>query len=412
MNCRFCGSAVRLPFIDLVNAPPSNSFLTKEQLHQPEPYLPLEVLVCESCWLVQVAESKRFDEIFSSDYAYFSSFSTSWLAHCKAYVQSMVERLDLTRNSFIVEVASNDGYLLQYFLDRAIPALGIEPTHGTACAAREKGIETLERFWGVETARGLVAKRGLCDLMLGNNVLAHVPDINDFVEGFRIALKPTGTVTFEFPHLKNLIEFNQFDTIYHEHFSYLSLSTVQQILAAHGLVVYDVQELPTHGGSLRVFARHAGNERWTVMPSVAALIGREAEAGLHEARGYAGLQDAADEIRAAVLEFLVRQKRSGKQVVAYGAAAKGNTLLNYCGIKGTDLIGYVVDASPHKQGLFLPGSHIPVVAEERIRRTRPDFVIVLPWNIRAEIERQLEHIRDWGGRIVTCIPELRIWESD
>ena len=411
MNCRFCDSPVQLPFVDLVNAPPSNSFLTKEQLDQPEPFFPLQVFVCESCWLVQIAEYKKFDEIFSSDYAYFSSFSTSWLEHCEAYVRFMTDRLALTVDSLVTEIASNDGYLLQYFREQGIPALGIEPTQGTASAARKKGVETLELFWGAETARRVSAERGQSDLMLGNNVLAHVPDINDFVEGFRIALKPQGTLTFEFPHLKNLIEFNQFDTIYHEHFSYLSLTSVQSVLAKHGLVVYDVQELPTHGGSLRVFARHADHERLQVLPAVDALIDHEMQAGLHEVSGYQGLQKAADEIRSAVLEFLVGQKRAGKQVVAYGAAAKGNTLLNYCGIKGTELIRYVVDASQHKQGLYLPGSHIPVVAEERIRETRPDFVIILPWNIRAEIERQLDYVREWGAKFVTFVPDLRISES-
>ena len=411
MNCRFCGSKVTLPFIDLINAPPSNSFLTAEQLKEPETYFPLKVLVCESCWLVQVDEHKRFDEIFNSDYAYFSSFSSSWLRHSEAYVQSMIRRLELNEGSLVVEVASNDGYLLQYFVEASIPAVGIEPTHGTACAAREKGVETIEAFWGTETARQLVADRGQCDLMLGNNVLAHVPDINDFAQGFRLALAPGGALTFEFPHLVNLIKFNQFDTIYHEHFSYLTLSTVQEVLAAHGLVVYDVEEWPTHGGSLRVFARHEGNAQLKVRPSVAQLIDREAAAGMRRGDGYQGLQQAADQIRATSLDFLVQQRTAGKQVVAYGAAAKGNTFLNYCGLKGTELVRYVVDRSPHKQGLFMPGSHIPIVAEQRLRETRPDFVIVLPWNIHSEIREQLAYIKAWGGQLVTCIPELCVWED-
>jgi len=411
MKCRFCSEPVSLPFVDLVNAPPSNSFLTTEQLNEPEVYYPLSVYVCEKCWLVQVDEYKKSNEIFDQDYAYFSSFSSSWLAHSKAYVEMVTDRLKLDNNSFVVEVASNDGYLLQNFVKMDIPCLGIEPTAGTAAAAREKGIETEEKFWGVDTAKKLVMQRGQCDLMLGNNVLAHVPDINDFIEGFALALKPTGTLTFEFPHLLNLINFNQFDTIYHEHFSYLSLTAVRKIFAAHKLTIYDVEEVPTHGGSLRIFIRHEGNTNLPVETSVDNLENREIDAGLRESSGYLGIQQNTDHIRMEALDFLNEQKRNDLKVIAYGAAAKGNTFLNYCGIKGTDLIEYAVDGSHHKQGMYLPGSHIPIVSEEKIRESKPDFIIILPWNLREEIESQLSYISEWGGRFVTFIPELKISNS-
>ena len=411
MKCRFCQAEVRLPLIDLVAAPPSNSYRSAAQLDEPETYYPLSVHVCEACWLVQVDEYKKSDEIFSGDYAYFSSFSTSWLAHSQAYVEAMTARLGLGAGSAVLEVASNDGYLLQYFVQAGVPCLGVEPTAGTAAAAREKGVETLEAFWGRETARRVVAERGTFDLMLGNNVLAHVPDINDFVAGFAVALAPGGTLTFEFPHLANLLAENQFDTIYHEHFSYLSLTTVQAVLAAHELVVYDVQEVETHGGSLRVFARRAEHTALAVEPAVEALLGREREAGLCSAQGYRGLQEAADDIRRELLLFLYEQKRAGRRVAAYGAAAKGNTLLNYCGIKGSELIEFVVDRNVHKQGLFLPGSHIPIVSEERLREVRPDFVVLLPWNLLPELREQLAYVGEWGGAFVTCVPRLTVHDS-
>ncbi len=411
MNCRFCNAAVTLPFLDLCNAPPSNSFLTEAQLVEPEPYFPLKIFVCEACWLVQVDEYKAHDEIFSSDYAYFSSFSRSWLAHAEAYVGHMVGRLGLTPDASVIEVASNDGYLLQYFVQRGIPCLGIEPTRATAAAAAEKGVESVEAFWGVDTAKQVVAERGRADLMLGNNVLAHVPDINDFVEGFRLAMKPHATLTFEFPHLLNLIRENQFDTVYHEHFSYLSLTAVRSVLRAHELEVYDVQQWPTHGGSLRVFARHAAHTALAVTPAVDEVLAAEAEFGLLTPAGYRGVQQAANAIRADFLEFLLRCRREGKRVVGYGAAAKGNTLLNYCGIKGSELMEYVVDASPHKQGKYLPGSHVPVVDQSRIRETKPDFIVILPWNLRAEIAAQLEYVKEWGGRFVTCIPALSVEDA-
>jgi SAM-dependent methyltransferase len=408
MNCRFCRAPVTLPLIDLVSAPPSNAYLSREQLDQPETYFPLAVFVCELCWLVQVDEYQESDEIFTGDYAYHSSVSSSWLAHCKAYTRTMIERLGLSASSSVLEVASNDGYLLQYFVQAGIPALGVEPTAGTAAQARAKGVETHEAFWGARTARELVAQRGTFDLMLGNNVLAHVPDINDFVEGFAIALAPEGCLTFEFPHLLNLIRHHQFDTIYHEHFSYLSLTAVKAILEAHELCVYDVEELATHGGSLRVFARRAAHTQLAVTERVEGVLGTEHEAGLCERRGYSGLQQAAENIRDSLLDFLHEQKRAGRRVAAYGAAAKGNTLLNYCGIKGTDLIAFVADRNVYKQGLFLPGSHIPIVAEEHLRAAQPDFVLVLPWNLLPELREQLAYLRDWDGKFVTCVPRLEI----
>ena len=408
MNCRACGAAVELPFVDLVNAPASNSYLTKAQLDEPEPYYPLAVHVCESCWLVQIGEYKSSDDIFDEDYAYFSSYSTSWLAHAKAYVESMTARLGLSSESSVLEVASNDGYLLQYFVETKVPCLGVEPTGGTAAAAREKGVETVELFWGADTARQIVAERGKFDLMLGNNVLAHVPDINDFVSGFALALAPGGTLTFEFPHILCLIRESQFDTIYHEHFSYLSLLAVKRLFEAHGLCVYDVDELSTHGGSLRVFVRQAAHESLAVQPSVEALLVKERAAGLEESKGYSGFQQATDAIRAGAMTFLYEQRAAGKRVAAYGAAAKGNTLLNYCGVKGTELIEFVVDRNPNKQGQYLPGSHIPIVSEDRMRESRPDFVVVLPWNLREELRAQLDYVREWGGRLVTFVPELVI----
>ena len=406
MKCRFCGKPVALPFIDLVNAPPSNAYLTEAQLNEPEAYFPLKVFVCENCWLVQVDEYKKSDEIFDARYAYFSSFSSSWLAHSRRYVERITKRLGLTGDSFVVELASNDGYLLQYFNEARIPCLGVEPTASTAAAAREKGVETVEVFWGLKTAGDIASERGKADLILGNNVLAHVPDINDFVAGIQAGLKPSGTVTMEFPHLLNLIQYNQFDTIYHEHFSYLSFGAVERVFAAHGLTLYDVEELPTHGGSLRVYGRHSDNAALPVAPAVAEMKAKEERFGLYSRNAYEDFQEKADTVKREFLAFLLERKRAGKTVAAYGAAAKGNTLLNYCGVKGADLLAYVVDRSPHKQGLYLPGSHIPVVPEERLRETRPDVIVILPWNIRKEIAAQLEYAREWNARFAVAIPHL------
>jgi SAM-dependent methyltransferase len=409
MKCRHCRTPlddVRDVFVDLGAAPPSNAFLRAEDLARPELHFPLKVLTCPECRLVQVDEVQRHDALFSSDYVYFSSYSSSWLAHAERYVEAATARLGLGAGSLVIEVASNDGYLLQYVAARGIPCVGIEPTAGTAEAARARGIETIVEFFGAAFARRFVAERRRADLILGNNVLAHVPDIDDFVAGLREALAPAGTVTVEFPHLLKLVQEAQFDTIYHEHFSYLSLRTVQRIFAAQGLTVWDVEKLPTHGGSLRVWAQHAAHRR-PVEARVAALLAEEDAAGMRGGEFYVGLQARADRIKHDLLEFLVAQKRAGRAVAAYGAAAKGCTLLNYAGVR-PDLLPFVVDASPHKQGRFLPGSRIPVLAPEALREHCPDFVLILPWNLREEIAAAQAAVRGWGGRFVTAVPELRI----
>ncbi|MGZ5236670.1 MAG: methyltransferase domain-containing protein [Caldimonas sp.] len=410
MKCRHCATALdetRDVFIDLGAAPPSNAFLRAEDLGRAEAWFPLKVLTCPECRLVQVDELQRHDALFSNDYVYFSSYASSWLAHARRYVDQVVERLALNRDSLVMEVASNDGYLLQYVAARGIPCVGIEPTAGTAEAARAKGIETIVEFFGTAFAERFAATRGKADLVLGNNVLAHVPDIDDFVGGLREALAPGGTVTVEFPHLLELVRHGQFDTVYHEHFSYLSLHVVQRIFAAQGLAVWDVEALSTHGGSLRVWAQHQGNPR-PVEPRVGALLGEEHAAGMRGAEFYRGLQARADAIKNDLLAFLIEQKRAGKMVVGYGAAAKGNTLLNYAGVR-PDLLPFVVDASPHKQGRWLPGSRIPVVDAEALKCSRPDLVLVLPWNLSVEIASEHAYVRDWGGRFVTAVPELRVF---
>jgi len=390
-----------------VNSPPSNSYLTAEQLNEPEVYYPLRVWVCEKCFLVQIDEYKSAEQIFDAGYAYFSSFSSSWLEHSRTYVEMMYERFGYSPTSLVIEIASNDGYLLQYFQGKGVPVLGVEPTLSTATAAREKGIETLTEFFGREFARSLSETERQPDLLLGNNVLAHVPDINDFVEGLRIALKPGGVITMEFPHVLRLIEDCQFDTIYHEHFSYLSLTTTKAIFEAHGLRIFDVEELSTHGGSLRIFACHDESDRPT-LSNVEELLNKEQNAGITSLDLYEGFQTRVDQIRDELLSFLLTQKRSGKRVAAYGAAAKGNTLLNYCGVK-KGLIDFVVDASPHKQGKFLPGSHIPVVDESVLRQSRVDHVLILPWNLKNEITQQLSYIKNWGAKFVTCVPKLDVF---
>ena len=410
MKCRHCRTPLddtRDVFIDLGAAPPSNAFLREQDLGRAELHFPLKVMTCPECKLVQVDEVQRHDALFSNDYVYFSSFSSSWLAHAERYVEQASERLSLGRESLVMEVASNDGYLLQYVAARGIPCVGIEPTAGTAEAARAKGIETIVEFFGTAFARRFVAGRKKADLILGNNVLAHVPDIDDFVAGFREALAPGGTVTVEFPHLLQLVKHAQFDTIYHEHFSYLSLRTVQRIFAAQGLAVCDVETLPTHGGSLRVWAQHAVNKR-PIEARVAALLAEEDFAGMRGTAFYRGLQARADVIKSDLLAFLIEQKRAGRSVAAYGAAAKGCTLLNYAGVR-PDLLPYVVDASPHKQGRCLPGSRIPVLAPEALKRQCPDFVLILPWNLREEIQVEHAYVRGWGGRFVTAVPELQIF---
>lgn len=407
MNCRSCKNPLTHVFVDLGKSPPSNSYLSAAQLNEPESVYPLRVYVCEKCFLVQIDEYKKAVEIFDQSYAYFSSFSKTWLEHAKNYVGMMCERFGFDQDSQIIEIASNDGYLLQYFKQKNMKVLGIEPTLSTASAAREKGIETLTDFFGSEFATELKNKGLQADLLLGNNVLAHVPDINDFVAGLSAALKPDGVLTMEFPHVMQLVENNQFDTIYHEHFSYLSLHTTRRIFAARGLEIFDVEELQTHGGSLRIFAKHAGDESKEISGRVEKLLKREVDHGLLDLNYYLDFQGKADKVRDDLLIFLAAQKDMGKKVAAYGAAAKGNTLLNYCGVT-PDLIEFVVDASQHKQGRYLPGSHIPIVDESFIRRERPEYIIILPWNIKEEILEQLNYIKEWGGRFVTAVPELKV----
>lgn len=409
MKCRHCATALNNPddvFVDLGTAPASNAFLKAQDLARPEAYFPLKVFTCATCLLVQIDEVQRHDALFCDDYVYFSSYSASWLAHARRFVDDAVRKLSLDAASLVMEVASNDGYLLQYVRERGIACVGVEPTASTAAVARGKGIETIESFFGAAFARRFAAQRRRADLIVGNNVLAHVPDINDFVAGLREALAPAGTVTMEFPHLLRLVEQAQFDTIYHEHYSYLSLHAVQRIFARQGLAVWDVEELPTHGGSLRVWAQHRAHTR-VPNPRVEAVLDRERSAGMLEPAFYKGLQARAERIKNDLLTFLIEQRRAGRRVAAYGAAAKGNTLLNYAGVRA-DLLPYVVDASPHKQGRFLPGSRIPVCAEQRLRDERPDLILILPWNLRDEIAAQLAYVREWGARFTIAVPRLEL----
>jgi SAM-dependent methyltransferase len=409
MKCRFCKSELSHVFIDLGNAPASNSFLSPNQLNEPEVYYPLKVYNCEKCFLVQLDEYKSSESIFNNEYVYFSSYSSSWLEHARAYTEKMSSLLNLSSRSRVVEIASNDGYLLQYFKAKDIPVLGIEPTANTAAVAKNKGIPTITEFFGAAFAEKYSRENNFkADLLLGNNVLAHVPDIVDFIRGMKHFLAPGGTITMEFPHLLQLISQNQFDTIYHEHFSYLSFYTVNEIFSAEGLELFNVEELPTHGGSLRIFAKHKEDTSRVVLQVVPDLIQKEKEFGLTSAEGYAGFQEKAFSVKLQLLDFLVNKRKSGARVAAYGAAAKGNTLLNYCGIK-SDLIDYVIDANPNKQGKFLPASHIPVRSEEYLKKDKPDFVIILPWNLKTEITNQLCYIKDWGGRFVITIPQLNIF---
>lgn len=407
MKCRHCGAELKLPMVDLGSAPPSNAYLTEQTLHAPEKWFPLRVLVCEHCWLAQTEDFAQADELFDSEYAYFSGFSNSWLAHSERYVADMVARFRLTVDSHVVEIAANDGYLLQYVKARDIPCTGVEPTASTAAAARAKGIPIVEDFFGIRLAKELVTQGKQADLTAANNVLAHVPDINDFVGGFSVLLKPLGIATFEFPHLLKLIAENQFDTIYHEHFSYLSLSAVDRIFAANGLSVFDVEEHPTHGGSLRVFAQRSDTGQQTRSARVDTLLEREAQAGMLSAEYYSDFQRKTEQVKNNLLEFLLEAKRHGKRVAAYGAAAKGNTLMNFAGVR-PDLISFVVDRNPVKQGKYMPGSRVPIVAEAVLREERPDYVVILPWNLRNEVMQQLDYVQGWGGRLVTAVPALQV----
>lgn len=406
MKCRGCSAELRLPLIDLGTAPPSNAYLRREQLDQAESWVPLRALVCEQCWLVQTEDYRAADSLFDAEYAYFSSFSSTWLAHAERYVAQMVERFALTADSRVVEVAANDGYLLQYVAQRGIPCLGIEPTASTARAAREKGLQIRELFFGRETAQALREEGWAADLMAANNVLAHVPDINDFLQGFAGLLKPAGVATFEFPHLLCLMAESQFDTLYHEHYSYLSLTAVRAQLERNGLRLFDVEQLPTHGGSLRIYVQREEG-RQPVSAAVAELLAQEAAIGICSADYYASLAPAAERIKHDLLRFLLKANAEGKRVVGYGAAAKGNTLLNYAGVRG-DLLAWVADANPHKQGKFMPGSRIPIVAPERIAEERPDYVLILPWNLRGEVMQQQAIIKSWNGHFVVAVPHLEL----
>jgi hypothetical protein len=406
LNCRHCATPLQHTFLDLGFAPPSNAYLSLEDLTKPEKYYPLKVKVCSQCWLVQTEDYAQADELFSAEYAYFSSTSSGWLAHAADYVHAMVERLHLNRNSHVIEVASNDGYLLKNFVTAGIPCLGIEPTASTATAAEKLGIPVLRQFFSESLGKQLTASGQQADLIVGNNVYAHVPDINDFTRGLKAALKPNGTITLEFPHLMRLIEHTQFDTVYHEHFSYLSLYTVERIFQAAGLRVWDVEQLATHGGSLRIYGCHAEDVR-TNTPAVANLLGEEARHGLQTLAIYQSFQSRADKVKDDLLGFLIEQKRAGRKVGAYGAAAKGNTLLNYAGVK-PDLLPFVCDAAAAKQGKFMPGSHVPIRTPAALAEQRLDYLVILPWNIAAEVKQQNAHLVALGTKFVTAVPELEI----
>ena len=405
-GCLFCGTPLTHTFVDLGKSPLCESYLSTEQLDQMEPFYPLHVYVCAECYLVQLKEYVSGEEIFT-EYAYFSSYSDSWLAHARRYTEQMIDQFGLTASSHIVEVASNDGYLLQYFVERGIPALGIEPAANVAKVAVARGVPTLVKFFGRATARELVAEGKQADLLLGNNVLAQVPDLNDFVAGLKIALAPGGVITIEFPHLMQLVANNQFDTIYHKHFSYFSWLAAERIFAAHGLVLFDVEELPTHGGSLRIYARHSDDAAKTITERARALRQREVDAGLLSLDYYRSFAMQVEQTKRDLLEFLIEAKRAGKRVVGYGAPGKGNTLLNYCGIR-TDFLDFTVDRSPYKQGKFLPGTQIPIRHPDAIREVRPDYVLILPWNLREEIATQLAYVREWGGQLVVPIPRVEV----
>jgi 2-polyprenyl-3-methyl-5-hydroxy-6-metoxy-1,4-benzoquinol methylase len=407
VKCRHCNALLTLPLIDLGSAPPSNAYRSKEQLHQPEKKYPLRVLVCQTCWLAQTEDFAQANELFDADYAYFSSFSTTWLEHAKRYAHEMSARFHVGPSSHVVEIAANDGYLLQYFKAANIPCTGVEPTASTAAAACAKGIDIVQEFFGVALARTLVAQGKQADLTAANNVLAHVPDINDFVAGFTVLLKPNGVATFEFPHLMRLMAENQFDTIYHEHFSYLSLTAVQRIFTANGLTVFDVEEHPTHGGSLRVFAQRTDTENQPITNRVTQLLRQEDSVGTRTEKYYSAFQLRAEKVKDDFVAFLIDAKRQGKSLAAYGAAAKGNTLMNFAEL-GADLIQYVVDKNPAKQGKYMPGSQIPIVEPITLEKHRPDYLIILPWNIANEVKEQNAPLAKLGTRFVTAVPKLEI----
>jgi hypothetical protein len=408
VRCRFCGQPVQYTFVDLGMSPLCESYLSSDQLNRMEPFYPLHVRVCHHCFLVQLEQYVSEKEIFS-DYAYFSSYSDSWVEHARRYTEKMIADLHLTSSSQVIEIASNDGYLLQHFVKRDVPALGIEPAANVAEVAVRKNVPTHVDFFGVTLANQLAAQGRQADLLLGNNVLAQVPDLNDFVGGLKILLKPHGVITMEFPHLMRLVEENQFDTIYHEHFSYFSFFTAQKIFAAHGLTLFDVEEIPTHGGSLRIYAKHSEDHSKTISRAARDLEARELAAGIATLDYYRAFSQQVKETKRKLLQFLITAKQEGKKIVGYGAPGKGNTLLNYCAIR-SDFLDYTVDRSPHKQGKFLPGTHIPIYAPDHIRETRPDYLLILPWNIKDEIIHQMQEVREWGGQFVVPIPGVKVYE--
>jgi len=405
--CRFCGSELHQVFVDLGMSPLANSYLTMADLQKMEPHYPLCIYICDRCYLAQLPVFETPEGIFT-DYAYFSSYSDSWLRHAKAYTDLMIERFGYNQSNFVIELASNDGYLLQYFKEKSIPVLGIEPAKNVALAANEAGIPTLVKFFGTDTARELASENKYADLIVGNNVLAHVPGLNDFVNGMKIVLRKQGVITMEFPHLMRLVAENQFDTMYHEHFSYFSFTTVEKVFASHDLTLFDVEELPTHGGSLRIYARHSDDETKPVGKRVAELKSREDTAGMTKMEYYLSFGEKVKETKRKILEFLIKAKAEGKSIVGYGAPAKGNTLLNYCGVR-TDFIDYTLDRSPHKQGQYLPGTHIPIYHPDKVREDKPDYLVILPWNLKEEIMEQMSYIREWGGKFVTLIPEPAVF---
>lgn len=408
MRCRFCNQELNYKLLSLGTTPLSNSFLSKKHLSEMEPYYPLEVYVCDQCFLVQTAEYAHPEDIFNKEYAYFSSYSDSWLTHCREYTEKMLRLFSLDENNQVVEIASNDGYLLQYFMEKGISILGIEPAAAAADDAIAKGISTLKVFFGKEIAQSLKSEGKSADLLIGNNVLAHVPNINDFVSGLKILLNPQGVITMEFPHLMKLIDQVQFDTIYHEHFSYFSLICVEEIFSAHGLKIFDVEEIPTHGGSLRIYACHQADTSKSPSVKVKQLIKREITAGYTDIENYLSFTEKVQSLKREILLFLILVRENGKSIAAYGAPAKGNTLLNYCGI-GTDFIDYTVDKNPHKQGQFLPGSHIPIKSTNIFETSKPDYIIILPWNLKEEISEQLAYVRKWGAKLVTFVPHVKVF---
>jgi len=408
LECRFCQAPLTHSFVDLGTSPLANSYLKVEDLTKMEPFYPLRVFLCEKCFLVQLPEWESPEKIFS-DYAYFSSYSETWLKHAKDYTELMIKRFGFSSNSQVIEIASNDGYLLQYFKARDIPVLGIEPAKNVAKAANELGIPTLVKFFGTQMATELAAEGKHADLLIGNNVLAHVPGLNDFVEGMKIILKPHGVITMEFPHLMRLMDENQFDTIYHEHFSYFSFTTVEKVFAQHNLTIFDVEELPTHGGSLRINVKHSDCALNPISEKVLELRNKEEAVGFTNLEFYLSFAERVKATKRNILDFIIKAKKEGKSIAGYGAPAKGNTLLNYCGIR-TDFIDYTVDRSPHKQGYFLPGTHIPIYHPDKIKETKPDYLFILPWNLKDEIMGQMAHIREWGGQFVVPIPEVKVYE--